>query len=98
MVSGILYTSFSVDWYIHIVLSTGDPNLRTLDPSSFAQQAITFLCLDFTGTSRKFNELPRGKCPSGIRSQIVSGAIFLLLIQIFEYFVEFPELLGRSGI
>ncbi|GLB44190.1 putative protein with domain of unknown function (DUF1996) [Lyophyllum shimeji] len=49
---------------------SGDPNLRTLNPSSFAQQAITFLCLDFGGTSRKFNELPNGRCPSGVRAQI----------------------------
>lgn len=49
----------------------GDPNLRTLDASSFAQQAVTFLCLDFSGTSSKFNELPTKRCPSGIRSQIV---------------------------
>ncbi|KAF5376102.1 hypothetical protein D9615_007741 [Tricholomella constricta] len=49
---------------------SGDPNLRTLDPISFAQQAITFLCLDFTGASRRFNELPTGICPSGIRAQI----------------------------
>ncbi|KAJ6463450.1 hypothetical protein C8R45DRAFT_1025772 [Mycena sanguinolenta] len=50
---------------------SGDPTLRTLDPSSFAQQAITFLCLDFSGTSNRYNELPKGmSCPSGIRSQI----------------------------
>jgi len=50
---------------------SGDPTLRTLDPSSFAQQAITFLCLDFSGQSNRYNELPRGiSCPSGIRSQI----------------------------
>ncbi|KAJ7270728.1 hypothetical protein B0H12DRAFT_778321 [Mycena haematopus] len=50
---------------------SGDPTLRTLDPSSFAQQAITFLCLDFNGQSNRYNELPRGmSCPSGIRSQI----------------------------
>ncbi|KAF5361399.1 hypothetical protein D9758_006256 [Tetrapyrgos nigripes] len=50
---------------------SGDPTLRTLDPSSFAQQAITFLCLDFSGQSTRFNELPVNKnCPSGIRSQI----------------------------
>ncbi|KAJ7756245.1 hypothetical protein B0H16DRAFT_1314999 [Mycena metata] len=50
---------------------SGDPTLRTLDPSSFAQQAITFLCLDFNGKSNRYNELPRSiSCPSGIRSQI----------------------------
>ncbi|KAF7321086.1 RNA-directed DNA polymerase from transposon X-element [Mycena chlorophos] len=50
---------------------SGDPTLRTLNASSFAQQAVTFLCLDFNGQSPRFNELPRGRsCPSGIRSQI----------------------------
>lgn len=50
---------------------SGDPTLRTLDPSSFAQQAVTFLCLDFNGKSNRYNELPvRISCPSGIRSQI----------------------------
>ncbi|KAK0226894.1 hypothetical protein EDD85DRAFT_855914 [Armillaria nabsnona] len=50
---------------------SGDPNLRTLNASSFAQQAITFLCLNFNGVSTKYNELPVNKdCSSGIRSQI----------------------------
>ncbi|KAI5899816.1 uncharacterized protein SCHCODRAFT_01083620, partial [Schizophyllum commune H4-8] len=48
----------------------GDPNLRTFDPASFAQQAITFLCLQAGGVSARFNELPRGACSNGIRSQI----------------------------
>ncbi|KAK0486751.1 hypothetical protein EDD18DRAFT_1193686 [Armillaria luteobubalina] len=48
-----------------------DPNLRTLNASSFAQQAITFLCLNFNGVSTKYNELPINQdCSSGIRSQI----------------------------
>uniref|UniRef100_A0A0W0G435 DUF1996 domain-containing protein n=1 Tax=Moniliophthora roreri TaxID=221103 RepID=A0A0W0G435_MONRR len=50
---------------------SGDPNLRTLDPASFAQQAITYICLNFDGVSSKHNELPVWKsCPSGIRSQV----------------------------
>ncbi|KAK0442529.1 uncharacterized protein EV420DRAFT_1077422 [Desarmillaria tabescens] len=50
---------------------SGDPNLRTLNASSFAQQAITFLCLNFAGVSTKYNELPVNQdCTSGIRSQI----------------------------
>ncbi|KAF7307822.1 Wsc domain [Mycena kentingensis (nom. inval.)] len=50
---------------------SGDPTIRTLDASSFSQQAVTFLCLDFSGKSNRYNELPRGqRCPSGIRSQI----------------------------
>ncbi|KAJ8072121.1 hypothetical protein PM082_015679 [Marasmius tenuissimus] len=50
---------------------SGDPTLRTYDPKSYAQQAITFLCLDFNGVTSRHNELPRGKrCPSGIRAQV----------------------------
>ncbi|KAE9400895.1 hypothetical protein BT96DRAFT_1095870 [Gymnopus androsaceus JB14] len=50
---------------------SGDTTLRTLNASSFAQQAITFLCLQFSGPSNRYNELPVGvSCPAGIRSQI----------------------------
>jgi len=49
----------------------GDPNIRTFDPSSFAQQAVTYLCLDFNSKSSRSNEMPKKRCPSGIRSQIV---------------------------
>jgi hypothetical protein len=49
---------------------SGDPALRTYDASSYAQQAITFLCLDFNGKSVRYNELPPTSCPSGIRAQI----------------------------
>ncbi|KIJ47814.1 hypothetical protein M422DRAFT_777984 [Sphaerobolus stellatus SS14] len=50
---------------------SGTTTLRTYDPTSFAQQAVTFLCLDFSGTSTRYNQLPVGiSCPSGIRSQI----------------------------
>lgn len=49
---------------------SGDPALRTYDTSSYAQQAITFLCLDFNGQSIRYNSLPPTACPSGIRAQI----------------------------
>ncbi|KAG6833123.1 hypothetical protein H0H87_011231 [Tephrocybe sp. NHM501043] len=49
---------------------SGDPTLRTYDPNSFAQQAITFLCLDFNGVSTRHNSLPAKSCPSGIRAQV----------------------------
>ncbi|RDB26225.1 hypothetical protein Hypma_006280 [Hypsizygus marmoreus] len=49
---------------------SGDPTLRTYDPNSFAQQAITFLCLDFNGVTTKHNSLPTKACPSGIRAQV----------------------------
>ncbi|KAG6826748.1 hypothetical protein H0H93_016238, partial [Arthromyces matolae] len=47
-----------------------DPTLRTYDPTSYAQQAVTFLCLDFSGTSVRYNSLPPVSCPSGVRAQI----------------------------
>ncbi|KAF9055515.1 hypothetical protein BDZ89DRAFT_1176189, partial [Hymenopellis radicata] len=50
---------------------SGDPDLRTLNASSFAQQAVTFLCLNFDGESPRTNELPVDQdCPSGIRAQV----------------------------
>ncbi|KIY53391.1 hypothetical protein FISHEDRAFT_33483 [Fistulina hepatica ATCC 64428] len=49
---------------------SGDVTLRTYNASSYAQQAVTFLCLDFNGVSTKHNGLPLGSCPSGIRAQI----------------------------
>ncbi|KAF8658416.1 hypothetical protein AX16_001967 [Volvariella volvacea WC 439] len=47
-----------------------DPELRTFNSSSYAQQAVSFLCLNFESTSTRHNELPVASCPSGIRSQI----------------------------
>uniref|UniRef100_A0A0W0F7N3 DUF1996 domain-containing protein n=1 Tax=Moniliophthora roreri TaxID=221103 RepID=A0A0W0F7N3_MONRR len=49
---------------------SGDPLLRTYDPNSKAQKAITFLCLDFNGVTTKHDSLPNKSCPSGIRSQV----------------------------
>ncbi|TFK33438.1 hypothetical protein BDQ12DRAFT_615251 [Crucibulum laeve] len=49
---------------------SGDPTLRTYDANSFAQQAVTFLCLDFNGVTTKYNSIPNKSCPSGIRAQI----------------------------
>jgi Domain of unknown function (DUF1996) len=51
---------------------SGTPELRSYNASSYAQQAVTFLCLDFNGVSTRHNELPTGQCPSGVRAQIVS--------------------------
>lgn len=50
----------------------GNPTLRSYDSSSKAQQAVTFLCLDFEkGTKGPFHELPKNmNCPSGVRAQI----------------------------
>ncbi|TFK33440.1 hypothetical protein BDQ12DRAFT_766806 [Crucibulum laeve] len=49
---------------------SGSPTLRTYDSTSFAQQAVTFLCLDFNGVTTKYNNIPDKECPSGIRAQI----------------------------
>lgn len=57
---------------------SGTPTLRSYNASSYAQQAVTFLCLDFSGTSTKFNQLPSQECPSGIRAQIVRAFSFSL--------------------
>ncbi|TRM61855.1 hypothetical protein BD626DRAFT_405212 [Schizophyllum amplum] len=59
-------TSFPEDFR----MISGDPNLRTFDTSSFAQQAITFLCLKDGDASEQFNELPQGRCSNGVRAQI----------------------------
>lgn len=49
---------------------SGSPNLRSYDANSFAQQAISFLCLDFNGQTTKHTGLPDGNCPSGVRAQV----------------------------
>lgn len=49
---------------------SGDPTLRTYTANSYAQQAVTFLCLDFSGTSVRYNQLPTVQCPSGIRAEL----------------------------
>ncbi|KAJ3991980.1 hypothetical protein F5050DRAFT_1699958 [Lentinula boryana] len=49
---------------------SGDMTLRSYNASSYAQQAVTFLCLDFNGDSTKYNMLPPVSCPSGVRAQI----------------------------
>ena len=52
---------------------SGTPTLRSYDPNSFAQQAVSFLCLDFDhGTPPPFTGLPStpSGCPNGVRAQI----------------------------
>ncbi|KAE9401280.1 hypothetical protein BT96DRAFT_937991 [Gymnopus androsaceus JB14] len=41
--------------------------LQSYNTSSYAQQAITFFCLDFNGVSTKYSSV---SCPSGIRAKI----------------------------
>ncbi|KAJ3917915.1 WSC domain-containing protein [Lentinula edodes] len=50
--------------------NVSDMTLRSYNESSYAQQAVTFLCLDFNGVSTKYNMLPPVSCPSGLRAQI----------------------------
>ncbi|GAB7345585.1 hypothetical protein MBLNU457_3887t1 [Dothideomycetes sp. NU457] len=47
----------------------GNPNLRT-GSNSFQQQAVSFVCLNYSSTSPYFNELPDQVCPDGLRAQI----------------------------
>jgi len=50
---------------------SGDMMLRSYNSTDPAQQAVSFLCLDFQGTTPPpFSGLPNRKCPSGIRSQL----------------------------
>lgn len=52
---------------------SGTPGLRSYNGSSYAQEAVSFLCLDYaTGVNAKTSELPNQQCPDGVRSQIVS--------------------------
>lgn len=78
------------DWLI------GDTTLRSYNASSYAQQAITFLCLDFNGVSTKYNMLPPVSCPSGIRAQIVR-AFYDFLPYSANVSVELPYVLGWRG-
>ncbi|KAF7312009.1 DUF1996 domain-containing protein [Mycena indigotica] len=49
---------------------SGTPTLRSYNPNDFAQQAVTFLCLNYSGNTTRHNELPSKVCPSGIRAQV----------------------------
>ncbi|KAF9460348.1 hypothetical protein BDZ94DRAFT_1311603 [Collybia nuda] len=49
---------------------SGNPTVRSYDPKSHEQSAVTFLCLDFNGVTTEHNSLPLKACPSGIRAQI----------------------------
>lgn len=50
---------------------SGNPNLRSYDGTSRAQQAINYVCLDFTKGSYSSNSFPTTNCPDGLRAQIV---------------------------
>ena len=65
--------------------------MRSYNASSHAQQAVTFLCLNFGGVSTRHNELPIGvSCPSGIRSQIVcTPSLTLHLLYTHHLFLFF---------
>lgn len=54
----------------------GNPNRRTYDASSFADQAISFVCLDYYNSHagdpewEQRNDFFRHNCPDGMRAQI----------------------------
>lgn len=48
----------------------GDPGLRSYDPNSLAQQAISFVCLNYKGGTPQTNGIPNINCPDGLRTQI----------------------------
>ncbi|TKX19229.1 hypothetical protein C1H76_8607 [Elsinoe australis] len=47
----------------------GNPNKRAYT-DDFAGQAVSFVCLDYSGTSNYYNKLPDKPCPDGLRAQI----------------------------
>ncbi|EJT97083.1 WSC-domain-containing protein [Dacryopinax primogenitus] len=47
----------------------GNPNLRSYT-DTLAQQAVSFVCLDYSGTSDQTNVFPTKNCPDGLRTQI----------------------------
>jgi hypothetical protein len=51
-------------------MRSGNANLRSYDAGLKAQQAVTFVCLDYDSGSSQFTGLPTIKCRSGIRSQV----------------------------
>lgn len=48
----------------------GDPGLRSYDPNSLAQRAVSFVCLNYHGDSPQTPEIPNVNCPDGLRTQI----------------------------
>ena len=54
----------------------GNPNRRTYDPSSFADQAISFVCLDYYNSHQgdpNWEQRPDffpQNCPDGMRAQL----------------------------
>lgn len=49
----------------------GDPDLRTYNESSRAQQAISYVCLDYAGGSSDGSAFPEKNCPDGMRAQVI---------------------------
>ena len=58
----------------------GDENLRTFDNGSVSQHAISYKCLQFDGQPMEdYNGLPPVSCPAGIRAQIVSVGLLVVV-------------------
>lgn len=57
---------------------TGTQTARDYDPTDPASLAVTFMCLDFQGTSTTWTHLPTEiTCPDGYRAQIVMQSQYL---------------------
>lgn len=48
----------------------GDPGLRSYNGNSLAQQAVSYVCLNYNGQSPQTPGIPNTNCPNGLRSQI----------------------------
>ncbi|EIM83065.1 uncharacterized protein STEHIDRAFT_160671 [Stereum hirsutum FP-91666 SS1] len=49
---------------------SGETTLRSYNASSFAQQAVTFLCIAEDGSTTKTSQLPANECAFSMRAQI----------------------------
>lgn len=49
----------------------GSPARTTFNASNQADNAVSFVCLDYSGTSNQTTVFPETNCPDGLRSQVV---------------------------
>ncbi|CAG7855277.1 SubName: Full=Related to glyoxal oxidase {ECO:0000313/EMBL:CCA74889.1} [Serendipita indica DSM 11827] len=48
----------------------GDPFLRSYDPTSLSQKAVSHVCLNYKGDSPETPMIPNRNCPDGLRTQL----------------------------
>ena len=80
----------------HVLIVSKQVNVEPLFrryTATSAQNAVTFMYLDFTGMSVTYNSLRPTLCPSGFRAQIVSS----LTTSKDDIENGFPKLLGSKG-